>query len=109
MDPAMSSTSQNTTCQYRWEYPEVTNSVVAMSASDRSSQLPYADLSSVAEMSRDCHEARRRLALDEAARAAVRPAPSITYDAFPREVVKQPIAVSDAAARLAGALHLHLN
>jgi len=76
---------------------------------DESARLPYADLATVAEMSRDCRGARRQMALDEAARTAVLPAPSITYDAYPREVVKQPIAVSEAAARLAGALHLHLD
>ena len=49
------------------------------------------------------------LRLERAARAAVRPAPSLAYDDFPREVRKRDIRVSDAAARLAGALHLHLD
>ena len=38
-----------------------------------------------------------------------RPAPSIHFEDFPREVPKRDIRVSDAAARLANALHLHLD
>ena len=37
------------------------------------------------------------------------PAPSIHFEDFPREVPKRDIEVSDAAARLANALHLHLD
>ena len=36
-------------------------------------------------------------------------APSLEYDDFPREVPKRDIAVGEAAARLANALHLHLD
>ena len=49
------------------------------------------------------------LRLDRVARAAVAGPPSLEYDDFPREVPKREIAVSDAAARLANALHLHLD
>lgn len=35
--------------------------------------------------------------------------PSLEYDDYPREVVKREIAVDEAAARLADALHLHLD
>ena len=35
--------------------------------------------------------------------------PSIHFEDYPREVRKREIAVSDAAARLANALHLHLD
>ena len=38
-----------------------------------------------------------------------RPAPSIRYEDYPAEVGKREIRVSDAAARLANALHLHLD
>ena len=47
--------------------------------------------------------------LERAAHAAVEPAPSIYFEDFPREVTKRDIKVSDAAARLANALHLHLD
>ena len=74
-----------------------------------SPQPSYADLESPAQMHADCVVGGANLRLERAARAAVRPAPSIAYDDFPREVPKRDIAVSDAAARLAGALHLHLD
>jgi hypothetical protein len=35
--------------------------------------------------------------------------PSLEYDDFPREVPKREIAVDEAAARIANALHLHLD
>ena len=35
--------------------------------------------------------------------------PSLEYDAQPREIRKPEITVSEAAAHLAGRLHLHLN
>jgi hypothetical protein len=35
--------------------------------------------------------------------------PSIAYSDFPREIRKTEITVSDAAARLANRLHLHLD
>ena len=35
--------------------------------------------------------------------------PSLEYDDFPREVAKREIAVDEAAARIANALHLHLD
>ena len=60
-------------------------------------------------MRADALVAGDNLKLERAARAAVRPAPSLAYDDFPREVRKRDIRVSDAAARLAGALHLHLD
>jgi hypothetical protein len=47
--------------------------------------------------------------LERAARAAVAPAPSIHFDDYPAEVGKREIRVSEAAARLANALHLHLD
>ncbi len=63
-------------------------------------RLPYDDAASSDQMSRDCR------AVEAALR---RPAPSIRYEDFPREVPKPTIEVTEAAARLAAALHLHLD
>ena len=57
----------------------------------------------------DARATRDRLRLERVARAAVRPAPSLTYDDFPREVSKREIRVEEAAQRIANALHLHLD
>jgi hypothetical protein len=74
---------------------------------------PYEELTSPAQMRADCEAAGRNLRLESrlarAAAAASRPAPSIRYADFPREVPKREIRVSDAAARIANALHLHLD
>jgi hypothetical protein len=51
-------------------------------------------------------DARKAAAVVAALR---RPAPSICYEDFPREVPKPTIEVSEAAARLAAALHLHVD
>ena len=79
-------------------------------------RLAYDDASTSAEMSSDCraveaalHLPERRSAAERAARAAVRPAPSILFEDYPREVRKPSIEVSEAAARLAAAIHLHLD
>ena len=63
-------------------------------------------------MTADCQVLQRQLRLtqlERAARAALRPAPSIRYEDYPRELAKRDIEVSEAAARLAAALHLHLD
>ena len=68
-------------------------------------------------MAADGREAGRNLGLDarlerrfdRAARAAVGAPPSIRFEDYPAEVGKREIRVSDAAARLANALHLHLD
>jgi hypothetical protein len=80
-----------------------------MSAAKPSTRLAYDDASTPQEMSADCLAAGRNLHLENAARAAVGPAPSIHFEDYPREVSKREIRVSDAAARLANALHLHLD
>ncbi len=41
--------------------------------------------------------------------AAVRPAPSIRYDDYPHDVPKPTIEVSEAASRLAAAIHPYLD
>ena len=61
-------------------------------------------------MSADCRAAGDQPA--PRARGPRRPSPappSLDYDDYPREVAKRDIAVSEAAARLANALHLHLD
>lgn len=79
-------------------------------------RLAYDDASTSSRMSEDCraveealHLPRRRTAAERAARAASRPAPSIRFEDYPREVAKPTVEVSEAAARLAAALHLHLD
>ena len=57
----------------------------------------------------DCRAVGRHLRLERAARAAVSGPPSIRYEDYPAEVGKREIRVSDAAARIANALHLHLD
>ena len=79
----------------------------------RPSHLVHDELASPAEMAADCQEAGRNLGLEprlaRAARAAVAPAPSLRFEDYPAEIGKREIRISDAAARLAGALHLHLD
>ncbi|GEP37031.1 hypothetical protein NPS01_06940 [Nocardioides psychrotolerans] len=74
---------------------------------------PYEDLASPTDMAADCQAAGRNLGLEtrleQAARSAVQPAPSIHFEDFPREVAKREIRISDAATRIANALHLHLD
>ena len=79
-------------------------------------RLPYDDASTTTEMASDCRAVEAALHLPEhrsraqrAAEAAKRPAPSILFEDYPREVRKPSIKVSDAAARLGAALHLHLD
>ena len=61
--------------------------------------------------STDAHspETPRSPRFRKVAKAAVAPAPSIHFEDYPREVAKRDIAISDAAARIANALHLHLD
>ena len=79
-------------------------------------RLAYDDASTSSEMTSDCqaveaalHLPARRTAAERAARAVSKPAPSILFEDYPREVKKPTIAVSEAAARLGAALHLHLD
>ena len=73
------------------------------------SRPAYDDFATPQQMRADCVETGRNLRLAGVAARAVGPAPSIRYEDFPREVPKREITVSEAAARLAGALHLHLD
>ena len=63
-----------------------------------------------AQMRADCAEVGRNLRLERAVqKATTEPPPSLHFEDYPREVPKRDIAISDAAARLASALHLHLD
>jgi hypothetical protein len=79
-------------------------------------RLPYDDASTTTEMTSDCRAAgielrlpTRRTPAERAVRAAVRPAPSILFEDYPREVAKPTIRVSTAASRLAAAIHPYLD
>jgi hypothetical protein len=56
------------------------------------------------QMFTDARATRERLR-----EAVLRPAPSLRYEDLGRERPKREIEVSEAAARLAAALHLHLD
>ena len=111
MEPAMSSDMErNTTRGYRFGYPAVAPSVEAMTPAKPSTRLPYDDASTPAEMSADCRATGDNLRLRRAAEAAVsRQSPSLHFEDYPREVGKRDIEISEAAARIANALHLHLD
>jgi len=73
-------------------------------------RLAYDDAATPAEMSADCSAARAALHLERAARAAVRPAPSLHFEDYPREVGKRgEIEISEAAARIARSLNLQVD
>jgi hypothetical protein len=101
--PVVSDTWQNTTDRYCWEYPPVANSVEDMAS--------YDDLSTMAQMHADAASTRTTLErhLARAAAHATRPAPSIHFADYPREVTKRDIEVGEAAQRIANALSLHLD
>jgi hypothetical protein len=79
-------------------------------------RLPYDDASTATEMTSDCRAVEsalrlpgRRTPAERARAAALRPAPSIRFEDFPREVRKPTIRVSEAASRLAAAIHPYLD
>jgi hypothetical protein len=78
-----------------------------------SSRLAYDDFSTPEQMRADCRATGRNLhlpRLERAARAAVANKPvSLHFEDFPREVPKRDIEVSEASARLANAMHFHLD
>ena len=73
------------------------------------SHLVHDELPTAREMAADCQVIGRNLRLDRVARAALATPPSIRFEDYPAEVGKREIRVSDAAARIANALHLHLD
>ena len=118
MDPATRrDTPRNTTFRYVSAYQSVAPSVVVMTtstpSSSRPSHLVHDELATPQEMVHDCRELGRNLGLEtrleRAARAAVAAPPSLRFEDYPAEVGKREIRISDAAARLANALHLHLD
>lgn len=82
-----------------------------MTASTDLHGVPYAELATPRQMRLDCEAVgdNLRLPLERAARAALSTPPSIHFADFPREVPKRDLQISDAAARLANSLHLHLD
>ena len=72
-------------------------------------QTSYDEIDSPSAMREDASAVGRALRLDRMAKAAAAGPPSLEYDDFPREVGKREIAVDEAAARIANALHLHLD
>ena len=111
MDPQISrGTSRQTTRAYLWGYPAVANSFVDMSALPPSDRPAYDDFATPQQMHADCVQVGRNLRLDRISKAAVEGPPSLHFEDYPREVPKRgEVAISDAAARLAAALHLHLD
>jgi hypothetical protein len=78
-------------------------------ATSSHSHLTHDELGTPSQLREDCAAVGRNLRLDRVVRSAVAGPPSLEYDDYPREVRKREIRVSDAAARLANALHLHLD
>ncbi len=78
---------------------------------------PYFDADSTATMSADCTACAHEMQIPRTRRPGpalissklMGQAPSISYDDFPREIRKTEINISEAAARLANKLHLHLD
>ncbi|HEY3530333.1 MAG TPA: hypothetical protein VGK78_14400 [Nocardioides sp.] len=69
----------------------------------------YDEIDSPTAMREDAAAVGRVLRRDRVTRAAVAGPPSLEYADYPREVAKREIAVDEAAARIADALHLHLD
>jgi hypothetical protein len=71
-----------------------------MTPTSSRSRSSYDEIDSPAAMRHDAEAVARALRLGP---------PSLEYDDFPREVAKREIEVDEAAARIANALHLHLD
>ena len=80
-----------------------------MTPSTPSARLPHVELDPPAKQRSDCRAVGEVLRLGRIARAAADGPPSLRFEDFPREVAKREIEISEAAARIAGALHLHLD
>ena len=74
-------------------------------------RLAYDDQDTTVKMRTDCTACASAMGVPEQRGTldAIGAAPSIEYADFPREVPKREIEVTDAATRLANALHLHLD
>ncbi|MBO0844915.1 MAG: hypothetical protein J2P22_05810 [Nocardioides sp.] len=68
----------------------------------------YDEIETPAAMRADCAAVGRALRLERIAEAAVAGAPSLKYADYPHDMPKREIEISEAAARLAGALNFYL-
>ena len=111
MEPAISrDTTRNTTQWHGFAYPAVAASVVVMTNRPPTTRPAYDDFATPQQMHADCVKVGHNLRLERAAvKALAADVPSLHFEEYPREIRKRDIAVSDAAARLANALHLHLD
>ena len=105
--------------RHREDYPAVLLSGVT----DRSyrgamtyQRLAYDDAALPGEMALDCRAVEAALRLPKRrttgrrlSEEAVSTPPSILFEDYPRDVAKPEVAVTEAAARLGAALHLHLD
>jgi hypothetical protein len=80
-----------------------------MSSHHPTNRPAYDDFATPQQMHADCVQVGENLRLRRAAERAVGTAPSIHFDDYPREVRKREISIDEATARLANALHLHLD
>jgi hypothetical protein len=78
-------------------------------ASTLPSHLVHDELGTPSSLSDDCRAVGANLRLDRVAAVALTEPPSIHFEDFPSEIRKPEITYSDAAVRLASALHLHLD
>jgi hypothetical protein len=74
-------------------------------------RLAYDDQDTAVQMHLDCTAcaSQMRLPRETISSDLLEQVPSLEYDAQPREIRKPEITVSEAAAHLAGRLHLHLD
>ena len=74
-------------------------------------RLAYDDQDTAGQMHLDCAACAAQIGLGVPTLTTdlLEQVPSITYEAFPREIRKPEITVTDAAAHLASRLHLHLD
>ncbi|PUA80637.1 hypothetical protein [Nocardioides currus] len=80
-----------------------------MTTRDPASHLVHDELAPASELAADCRATGLNLRLERVARAAASTPPSIRYEDFPTDRPKREITISEAATRLANALHLHLD
>jgi hypothetical protein len=74
-------------------------------------RLAYDDQDTAVQMHLDCTACASQMGLpgQRISSELLEHAPSLAYDAQPREILKPEITVSEAAAHLAARLHLHLD
>jgi hypothetical protein len=74
-------------------------------------RLAYDDQDTAATMHTDCTACASQMGIPEPAISpeALGEVPSIEYEAFPHDIEKPVITVTEAAAHLAARLHLHLD